>query len=453
VSDPLYGQALVEVRRLGPEANVVAIVSALEKSGDLGADGRTRILGLAVEALPIGLAEADAQKLVEARKPAQVAATWREAADQIEALPKHASEIASVASETVAGLLAEVANRCRYTPAPIGTLTRPPAGTDPNELLRHRFLCRGGGLLLAAPTGVGKSSLSVQFALCWALGRETLGLEPARPLRSLYIQAENDSADMAELRDGIAAGLGLSEADRARAFEAVTFATVDDVCGPDFISRAFAPLVDRVRPDVVFVDPLLSYLGGDASKQEVVSPFLRNGINPVLHRTCVGLVLVHHVNKPASGEQKAEWRAGDFAYIGSGSADLANWARAVLAIRSLGDHAVYELRAGKRGRRLGWTEADGTPSYARMIAHGMDGIYWRDAKPEEGPAPAGRKATATVEQLAGLLDGKEVGIADWRSLAADELGLSRSAFYRLKSEAESKRLVARSKVSDRWIKA
>ena len=30
---------------------------------------------------------------------------------------------------------------------------------DPNELLRSRYLCRGGGLLLVGPTGIGKSSL------------------------------------------------------------------------------------------------------------------------------------------------------------------------------------------------------------------------------------------------------------------------------------------------------
>ena len=35
------------------------------------------------------------------------------------------------------------------------------APNDPSELLRNRFLCRGGGLLLVGPTGIGKSSLSM----------------------------------------------------------------------------------------------------------------------------------------------------------------------------------------------------------------------------------------------------------------------------------------------------
>jgi hypothetical protein len=53
--------------------------------------------------------------------------------------------------------------------------------------------------------------------------------------------------------------------------------------------------------------------------------------------------------------------------------------------------------------------------------------------------------------LAALLDGKELTTTDWRALAGDELGVSRTAFYRIKNEAESRKLITRSKVSDRWM--
>ena len=38
-------------------------------------------------------------------------------------------------------------------------LSRP--ADDADELLKDRYLCRGGGLLLVGPTGIGKSSLSM----------------------------------------------------------------------------------------------------------------------------------------------------------------------------------------------------------------------------------------------------------------------------------------------------
>jgi RecA-family ATPase len=78
---------------------------------------------------------------------------------------------------------------------------------DPSELLKHRFLCRGGGMLLVGPTGIGKSSYSMQEMILWALGREAFGMVPARPLKSLLVQAENDDGDLAEMRDGVVLGL------------------------------------------------------------------------------------------------------------------------------------------------------------------------------------------------------------------------------------------------------
>jgi hypothetical protein len=99
----------------------------------------------------------------------------------------------------------------------LGALQRPLPGARPNELIKNRFLCRGGSLLLVGPTGVGKSSLSMQAAVRWAAGQPCFGLVPAGPLRVLIVQAENDEGDMAEMRDGVIAGLGLPPAEQAEA--------------------------------------------------------------------------------------------------------------------------------------------------------------------------------------------------------------------------------------------
>ena len=49
---------------------------------------------------------------------------------------------------------------------------------DPNELIRHRLVCRGRGVLSPAPTGVGKSTFAIQAMLCFGAGRECLGFVP-----------------------------------------------------------------------------------------------------------------------------------------------------------------------------------------------------------------------------------------------------------------------------------
>lgn len=59
-----------------------------------------------------------------------------------------------------------------------------------NEELFKISLCRGDGMLLVEPAGIGKSSRSMQYMLFWAMNRDEFGIEPNRPLKSLLIQAE-----------------------------------------------------------------------------------------------------------------------------------------------------------------------------------------------------------------------------------------------------------------------
>ena len=320
---------------------------------------------------------------------------------------------------------------------------------DPSELLRSGYLCRGGGLLLCGPTGVGKSSLVMQAMILWALGRECFGIEPPRPLSSLLIQSENDDGDISEMRDGVISGLDLTPEEVQTALANITVALEDARTGADFTSETLAPLLEKHRPDIVWIDPALAYLGGEASAQKDVGGFLRNLINPLLHRFECGGVIVSHTNKPPTGREKSNWQAGDFAYLGTGSAEWANWARAVLAIRSLGSNDVFELRAGKRGSRLGWHDADGQRSYTRQIAHSQKGICWRDANADELPQ-TGRPKQHNIEELFDLLPPEGLAASEWMKLAKSECGISEAGFHRDRRALEKAKRVIRSKVIGKW---
>lgn len=248
-------------------------------------------------------------------------------------------------------------------------LASPP--DDSRTLLHRRYLTRGGGLLLVGPTGIGKSSFSMQCMLLWALGRPAFGIAPAQRLTSLLIQAENDDGDLAEMRDGVVRGLGLDQEQSDEATNRVFVINESAQSGEEFLDMIVAPALRAHRPDLMWIDPALAYLGGDAAAQSDVSAFLRNGLNPLLQEHQCGAVIIHHTNKVKNERPGADMTA---AYQGSGSAEWANWSRAVLVLQPTPVKTVFKLHAAKRGQRIDWFEPDGTTrSFTRHLAHSNNG--------------------------------------------------------------------------------
>ena len=300
---------------------------------------------------------------------------FQQAPDNIVPMPAQPPAPGSLASEAGAeddGVYAKTLNELQR-----------PLKNDGQELLRNRFLCKGGGLLLVGPTGIGKSSLSMQMMVSWALGRPLFGIEPARPITSLLIQAENDEGDLAEMRDGVFSGLNLGDADRELACSRIFVVQENSRTSDEFFKETVRPMLQEIKPDLLWIDPALAYLGGENNSQQAVGAFLRNQLNPLLTEFNCAAVVIHHTNKPYNGPDKRG--PVDFAYLGGGSAEWANWSRAILTMQKTEAATVFELRAPKRGGRLGWKEADGsTVAYNRFIAHCKEPgtICWIDVEPD-----------------------------------------------------------------------
>ena len=295
---------------------------------------------------------------------------------------ERSDETQSSAGETASELSGPVAKQ-------LGTLVRP-GKDDPSELLKHRFLCRGSGLLATGPTGVGKSTLILQCAGAWAVGRPAFGIAPVRPLTSLVIQAENDEGDMAEFRDGIIAGLRLNPAEAKLAGERILVCREDVRTSLLFLEEVVRPLLREHRPDLAVIDPALAFLGGDTNSQKDVANFLRTGLQPLLREFDCGAIITHHTSKPpAVKARNGGWRGTELAYSGSGSAEWANWPRAVLALEGTGTPGEFRLHAAKRGGRLSWREPDGeTPLFQKILRHSRKPgvICWEEIDVAASPA-------------------------------------------------------------------
>ena len=277
-----------------------------------------------------------------------------------------------------------------------------PIVNDPGEILKHRFLCRGGGMLLVGATGLGKSSLAMQLMIKWALGQPAFGLEPARPIKSLLIQAENDDGDLAEMKEGVFNGLNLSEPEQVNASQNIYVCQESSKTGSDLCATVLEPLLKEINPDLLWVDPALAYIGGDMSSQKDVGKFLRNDLAPLLQKYNCAAVIIHHTNKISKDPEK---QMTDVSYLGAGSAEWINWCRCMLALRKTDVENLYELIAAKRGARLKWRMADGEGlTFTKYIGHTKrpDTICWMEmaiADAEELRANNGKSAGDVLKNV------------------------------------------------------
>ena len=338
---------------------------------------------------------------------------------------------------------------------PIGEL-KIPARDDPSELLKYRFLCRGGGLLLVGPTGIGKSSLVLQMLALFSNGLPAFGIEPTRPLKAIYIQAENDEGDVAEIRDGVVSGLEFTESQRKNFFERVIVHSENGHTSKSFFEHVVIPLiVSNPQVDVLVLDPALSYLGGEAKDQRAVGEFLRTLLAPILTKYQISAIVVHHANKPATGNQKAEWTTSELAYLGSGSIEWANWSRAVIALQGTANYGVFKMHAAKRGNRLNWKDESDNKSYFKIIKHcKSDGVIcWLPADEqdlESNSSEGGRPRKTELDDFLSLLSETSLSSQEWMNAAKNRLDISRATFYRLLDSADKEKRILRSKINGKW---
>ena len=301
---------------------------------------------------------------------------------------------------------------------------------DPDELLSFHYLSRGGGILIVGPTGIGKSSFSTQAMISWALGRGVFGILPTNPLTSLLIQAENDDGDLADMRDGVVAGMGISDEERQMAMDRIFVHQETNHTGQEFCNEIVRPLLISHKPDLLWIDPALAYLGGEAISQADVGAFLRNGLQPLLREFECGAIIVHHTNKPPAQRIRKKTNAMDLAYAGSGSAEWANWARAVLVIEPTEVRNVYNLHAAKRGTHLKWEDGAGNRVTRKTIAHSLkpDEIYWRSAtEHEEGLLDQPVAASQGDQVLPLIPSGGRIEKKDLELSVQKKLGIGKKA--------------------------
>ena len=277
----------------------------------------------------------------------------------------------------------------------LDTLDDPiPEEDDPRVLFKNGYLRRGGGLVLAAQAGVGKSVISIQAAYSWAIGKPFLGITPVHALKIGIIQSEDDETEMSDFRMNIRKGLirdGWTQDEIRRAEQNIFWEDKAFLgkAGDDFIATLRTRQMAQ-HYDLIIINPLQAYFGGDISNNQDASHFFRQGLDPIIKDPEYGcaLFIIHHTNKPARDSQgnRTGFDAGS-AYEGAGAAETTNWTRAHLNLKATGKaDGVFALVAAKRGRKLGWRDENGNLTTKKFIAYSDDIIYWRELTADELPS-------------------------------------------------------------------
>ena len=280
------------------------------------------------------------------------------AADEIREKALNGTEFNELLADYAAKLRsleqAQSFSRERALPLSSFELTRP---DGPEVLLgTNRYLERGEGMMLVSSSGMGKSSMQLQAAVCWALGRPFMGIQPNGPLRSLIVQSEDSEGDIAEVWQSIKACMELSEEQVQEVEERVCLVKEKIHRGEAFLT-ALRGYIHQFPPDLVWLNPLQAYVGADISKNEEIGAFVRSGLNAVNRDEKFAWILVHHTNKPLPAkDQKGQKQWNEEMYEMAGGAELINWARAIMVLKPSPAEGKFLLILAKRGRRAGVVE-------------------------------------------------------------------------------------------------
>lgn len=219
------------------------------------------------------------------------------------------------------------------------------------------YLRRRGSLLLSGETGVGKSIMASQLAICLVLGRPFLEIPIRRTCRVLVMTSEHE--DGAEVLwahvQGLAAAMQLTADELATLDRDLAFAPV----GRGFVSldRVEAALAHH-KAEVVILNPLQHFADGHLSELSTGTALIQR-LGTLITKCGVAVVGIHHVTKQTgtsrSRPDNDRWAADH--YGGLGLSTLFDFFRSGALLKSArGERGHGTLKFTKGADRLGLPE-------------------------------------------------------------------------------------------------
>jgi hypothetical protein len=237
---------------------------------------------------------------------------------------------------------------------------------DRRDWIADKFLLRKYTTALVAAPSVGKSSLTIAWALALAAGRgDFIGLDISRPYRVLLVNNEDDTD---EQRRRIFAGMNAHGIDKEALQGRLFHYTVGNAVKPFLAVQRDATrglaATDDVKTlaqfaisnsiDVIVFDPLAEMHAGDENSNPEMAA-VAGIFREVARVTNSAVLLVHHTRKPSANDTAGDMSTARGASSLLGSTRLAY----TLAGMSKDDAKAYGVEEDQRGRYVRLDRAKG----------------------------------------------------------------------------------------------
>lgn len=271
------------------------------------------------------------------------------------------------------------------------------------DVISRGILPEGGGLIIVGESGVGKSIITLEWAVSLVMEWEILGLEVPKARKVYIFQSENTLAQVKYRLKQIFEGLGVSNPPDHLFFSRPR--ATYDLTNDDHINDMIAELKERAI-DTFFIDPLSSFHQvpeNDNSRMRTVL----DKITYISRVTGAAAVVVHHFGKPGENDKDVEYR-----YRGASS--IKDWADTMISVtrkphedRILRNVYFNKIRNGPEQKPLLLERSKGCPrdENGELIENFIHTIV-----DEESLCPP-EKVTEILEDLGGSIDGQKEFIA------------------------------------------
>jgi RecA-family ATPase len=191
----------------------------------------------------------------------------------------------------------------------------------PSPIIGGGLLNENGALFITGPEKVGKSWLAINMAAAMASGSPFLRWQVEDPLRVLYLQLENNPSMEEERAFKVTSSLPLITKQNFYHGSWVDYSGTQDQL------EQLLEVTEKIRPDVLVIDPLYLFYYGAERDNDDVRNWITNFYRPNFQPLTRALVMVHHHAKDSvdtNGRRPSQKM--------SGANSWGRWAESVLTL-------------------------------------------------------------------------------------------------------------------------